>query len=62
MTTNKVTRQDVFDVAKSLFMSLNSKQVTEILEMYESEQKSDPTATWDLVVENCIYVVLNNKS
>jgi hypothetical protein len=54
-----ITHKDVKDVASKLNVSLSSKQVDTVLEMYADELASDPTATWDLVIENCIFIVRN---
>ena len=50
---------DVLDVAKRLGVSLTVAQFTEVIKMYPFEEENDPTGTWDLIVENCIYNVLN---
>lgn len=55
MNSNVVTPEDVKAVAKSLKIELTDDQITQVMELYPSDQDQDPTATWDLVVENCIY-------
>lgn len=57
-----LSKKDIHKVAKDIGFTLTSKQVNVVMGMYNGEQENDPTATWDLVVENCIYMVLNNKS
>ena len=46
---------DVYSVANSLGIGITDTQVEQVLELYPSEQEDDPSATWDLVVENIIY-------
>jgi hypothetical protein len=46
---------DVYKVANDLCIGLTDEQVKEVLELYPSEQEEDPSATWDLVVENIIH-------
>ena len=58
MNNNILTPEDVKAVAKSLKMELSDDQITKVMELYPSDQDQDPTATWDLVVENCIYQVI----
>ena len=53
--TNEITPIDVVNVADSLKMNISIKQVRQVLEIYDGEADNDPTATWDLIVENCIY-------
>ena len=53
--------EDVLQVAEALGLSLFKTQIVEVLEMYPAEQRNDLTATWDLVVENCIYKILNEN-
>ena len=52
----QLTPQDIMSVANSIgITSLPSETIGIILAEYPYEQKLDPTATWDLVVENLIY-------
>ena len=52
---NVITIDDVIQVARELNFNPTLKQMDEVIEMYPSEQESDSTATWNLVVENCLY-------
>jgi len=54
-----VSAIDVRNVAKRINVAITDDQIMEVLEMYEEETKydNDPTATWDLIVEHCIYNV-----
>jgi len=40
-------------------MDITIKQVRQVLEMYDDEADNDPTATWNLIVENCLYNLHN---
>ena len=52
---NTIQEEDVYRVANELCMGLTDEQVASVIEQYPSEQKDDPSATWDLVVENIIH-------
>jgi hypothetical protein len=56
-----ITRIDVIEVANQIGKSLTESDIDEVLAQYPNEQDNDPTATWNLVVENCIYNVENDK-
>lgn len=58
-TKQNIDIQDVLSVAENLGLSMLPFDINRVLKMYPSEQRNDPTATWDLVVENCIYQILN---
>ena len=53
--TKEITAQDVAQVAIDLKMDITIGQVNQVLEMYDDEANNDETATWDLIVENCLY-------
>jgi hypothetical protein len=53
--TTEITPIDVVNVADSLKKDITIKQIRQVLEMYNAEANNDPTATWELIVENCIY-------
>jgi len=57
--TKEITSTDVLKVAKTLGKELSDSKVTQVLEMYDGEADNDPTATWDLIVENCLYNLEN---
>jgi hypothetical protein len=57
--TKEISPIDVVSVAESLKMDITIKQVRQVLEMFESEADNDPTATWNLIVENCLYNLQN---
>ena len=54
-----MTTKDVMGVANELKVNLTEDQVTKVLEMYDGEAQNYPTATWDLIVEDCIHQVLS---
>lgn len=54
-----ITRIDVIDVASRLGFTLTESEIEEVLAQYPTEQDNDLSATWNLVVENCIYNVIN---
>jgi hypothetical protein len=53
--TKEISPIDVVNVATNLKMDITIKQVRQVLEMYDDEADNDKTATWDLIVENCLY-------
>lgn len=53
-----IRKDDVILVSHSIKKSLTPEQVNQVLAMYADEEESDPSATWNLIVENCIYQVL----
>jgi hypothetical protein len=53
--TKEITPIDVVNVATDLKMDITIKQVRQVLEMYDDAADNDETATWDLIVENCLY-------
>jgi hypothetical protein len=53
--TIEIKAQDVAQVAIDLGMDITIGQVNQVLEMYDDEADNDPTATWTLIVENCLY-------
>ncbi len=57
--TKEISPIDVVNVAESLKMDITIKQVRQVLEMYDDEADNDSTATWDLIVENCLYNLQN---
>ncbi len=53
--TKEITAEDVIEVANRINITITNEQVVQVLEMYDDEASNDPTATWDLIVDNCIY-------
>jgi hypothetical protein len=52
---SKIKKEDVLNVANALLIKADDKVIQWVIENYESYQKADPTATWDLVVEQMLY-------
>jgi hypothetical protein len=55
MKTNSITKEDIINVGKALDITTTDEQIDYILENYDIEEASDPTATFDLIIENLIY-------
>jgi hypothetical protein len=53
--------EDVLQVANDLGLAMLPFDVNRVVRMYPAEQQNDLTATWDLIVENCIYKILNEN-
>ena len=53
--SNKIQREDVLQVSNDLSIKVNEKIIQWVLDNYESFQSDDPTATWNLVVEQMLY-------
>lgn len=58
---NILTPDDVSNVAFSIGMTVDEEKVQEILRRYPAAQESDPSATWDLVIEQLIHEVNNEN-
>jgi hypothetical protein len=54
------TREDILDVARRLEMELTESQIAWVILSYEDAQRQDPTATWNLIVEDLLYQLKNN--
>jgi hypothetical protein len=50
-----LTKEDIICVADRLHMCPQQGQIEYVLEHFEGGESSDPTATWDLIVENLLY-------
>lgn len=55
---SNIDREDVLDIAESLNISLTEEQINKIILLYPHEEECDPTGTWELIVENCIYQIV----
>ena len=62
MNTYKLIEEDVIDVSKRLNMTLTPEQIDWVLLCYEDAQRQDPTASWDLVLEDLIYQLKEFKN
>ena len=56
-----VAREDIQSVAKRLGIpELNESQLIWVMLSYEDAQRQDPTATWNLIVEDLLYMLKTN--
>jgi hypothetical protein len=62
MKTTKLSEQDILDVAQRLKMPINEQEVQLALNTYDVCQADDPSATWDLVVENMLYNITEPRN
>jgi hypothetical protein len=53
--TTEISFNDVVKVAMDLDLNPSIAEINEVLKYYDSEVDQDPTATWDLIVENLLY-------
>jgi hypothetical protein len=53
-----ITIKDVQTVAETIGKKLTEAEIQQVLEIYPFMQEQDPGATWDLVVEQCIYEII----
>ncbi len=53
--TKQISAEDVVKVAIDLKMNPSIAEINEVLKYYDSEVDQDPTATWELIVENLLY-------
>lgn len=60
MVKNKITKEDVLQVAKDLSIELTEEQIKLALEFYPLIQAEDSGATWDLAMEQAIYQATDN--
>jgi len=56
-----IQKEDVENVATVIKQTLDDAEIAEVLDRYPSEQDEDPSATWNLVVENIIHNIVNNR-
>lgn len=52
---NLIQKEDVLQVANNLNINVNEKIILWVIMNYGEYQENDPTATWDLVVEQMLY-------
>jgi len=56
-----LNKSDVIGVADSIGKVLSVDEINQIIEGHSDECKNDPTGTWDLVVEEQIYTIVNDR-
>jgi hypothetical protein len=59
--TQEISVEDVVKVAMDLGMNPSIAEIKEVLKYYDSEVDQDPTATWELIVENLLYNCVASK-
>ena len=59
--TTEISVEDVVKVAMDLGMNPSIAEINEVLKYYDSEVDQDPTATWNLIVENLLYNCVDKK-
>jgi Ca2+-binding EF-hand superfamily protein len=59
--TGKILKEDIIRIAKSIGKSLTDKEVEKVLEEYPAWEKQDPTATWNLIIEDIVYFVISER-
>jgi len=57
METPKITPEDVKSVAKGINQEVTDEEIKQIIEEYPAAEDQDPTATWNLIVEDLIYQI-----
>jgi hypothetical protein len=55
MSKNQIQKEDVLQVANNLDIKVNEKIILWVIMNYEEYQDNDPSATWNLVVEQMLY-------
>lgn len=55
VVTTDITVEDVVSVAMQLNLNPSIEEINEVLRGYNDEVENDPTATWELIVENLLY-------
>jgi hypothetical protein len=53
--TKQISVEDIVNVAIDLKMNPSIAEINEVLKYYDGEVDQDPTATWELIVENLLY-------
>jgi hypothetical protein len=57
----EIYTQDILDVAEGILVKLTDDEIRMIHSGFEMAQEDDPTAIWNLVVENQIYEIVENR-
>ena len=55
MKTKAITEQDVQSVADSIGITVTSKEIEKVLNIYDFYLEQEPGVIWYLIVEDCIY-------
>ena len=57
-----ITKEDVMDVAEELGMVVSDEDIQRVLSEHGAYVAADPTATWDLVVEQQLSEIVNENN
>ncbi len=60
LPSTDISIDDVTQVALDLKMNPTLAQLQEVLKYYDNEAKNSPFDTWELIVENILYNVIDN--
>ncbi len=60
--TPQITAEDVWSVAKSLNMNPTPEMVQQVIDEHEGACEDDPTGTWNLVVEQQLYSLIDDDN
>lgn len=56
-----ISKEDILFVAGTVGMKLTKEQIQEVLNMYEAEVYGTEGSSWELIVENILYKVLEKE-
>jgi len=56
--TKEISIEDVISVAESINLNPSIGEINQVLRNFDVESEQDPTATWDLIVENLLYLFI----
>lgn len=56
--TKEISIEDVISVAESINLNPTIDEIKQVLCNFDVESEQDPTATWDLIVENLLYLFI----
>jgi len=56
-----IDRDDVINIASQLKMrTFTEEEIQEVINRFDDKRYKDPDATWDLIVENILYDIINS--
>jgi len=61
MTTPTIQKEDVVQVATSIKQVLTEQEIAEAIERYPFAEEQDPTGTWNLILEQVIYELIDER-
>jgi hypothetical protein len=57
-----ITKIDIVRTADSIGKTLEEHEIQKIIELYPEWEKQDPTATWNLIIEDLIYFIISERN